>query len=140
MIYGVILLCIEIVCILIILMILLQEFATMNKSWMLKDRRSNEYEEGVNEFLKFSRDNGIDRNMMCCPCNQCGNLKKQSDVIVKEHLFVKGINTSYTKWVWHGEISDGIQRPSTSTRRKEYLSKASEDQLGDMIHDAEDDS
>ena len=109
MIYGVILLCIEIVCILIILMILLQEFATMNKSWMLKDRRSNEYEEGVNEFLKFSRDNGIDRNMMCCPCNQCGNLKKQSDVIVKEHLFVKGINTSYTKWVWHGEISDEIQ-------------------------------
>jgi hypothetical protein len=67
-------------------------------------------------------------------------LKKQKDVVIKEHLFVKGINTMYKKWVWHGEISDGIQRPSASTSRNEYLSKASEDQLGEMIHGAEEDS
>lgn len=81
----------------------------MDKSWMLKDRRCSEYDEGVIEFFKFCRDNGIDRNMMCCPCLGCGNLKKHTEVVVKEHLFVKGITTTYTKWVWHGEISTHIR-------------------------------
>ena len=111
----------------------------MDKSWMSKDRRSHEYEEGVNQFLRFSRDNGYDTNMMCCPCKLCGNVQKQSDVVVKEHLFVKGINPNYKKWIWHGEKSDGIEA-SSSTSMKVNLSKESEDQLGDMIHDAEDDS
>ena len=71
----------------------------MDRSWMLKDRLSAEYEEGVNKFLKFSRDNGIDTNMMCCPCTGCGNLKKQKEYVVKEHLFVNGIDTTYKTWV-----------------------------------------
>ena len=53
---------------------------------------------------------------------------------------MRGTNTSYKKWVWHGEISDGIHRALASKSGKEYLSKASKDELGEMIHDAEEDN
>ena len=35
---------------------------------MKESRLSNEYEDGVDVFLKFAIDNGVDPNMISCPC------------------------------------------------------------------------
>ena len=40
---------------------------------MKESRLSNEYEDGVELFLKFAIDNGIDLNMILCPCTKCGH-------------------------------------------------------------------
>ena len=40
---------------------------------MKEYRLSKEYEDGVDLFLKFTIDNGVDPNMISCPCTKCGN-------------------------------------------------------------------
>ena len=40
---------------------------------MFADRRSAEYEEGVERFLQFGLKNGIQPNSMRCPCVKCEN-------------------------------------------------------------------
>ncbi|XP_034227574.1 uncharacterized protein LOC117636955 [Prunus dulcis] len=42
----------------------------MEKSWMLADRRSKEYEEGVEEFLRIALANVIDHGRICYPCQK----------------------------------------------------------------------
>lgn len=60
----------------------------MDKSWMLKDRRSKDYEEGVENFLNFAIMGGQDPRSIRCPCRLCGNLRKQSiQEIKKSSLF-----------------------------------------------------
>ena len=51
------------------------EFYTlgMDKSWMKESRSSKKYEDGVDLFLKFAIDNGVDPNMISYPC-KCVNL------------------------------------------------------------------
>ena len=44
---------------------------------MFADRRSAEYEEGVERFLQFGFKNGIQPNSMRCPCVKCGNVVNQ---------------------------------------------------------------
>ena len=40
----------------------------------MKERRlSKEYEDGVDLFLKFTIDNGIDPKIISCPYTKCGN-------------------------------------------------------------------
>ena len=40
---------------------------------MKESRLSKEYEDGVDLFLKFAIDNGVDPNMISCRCTKCGN-------------------------------------------------------------------
>ena len=46
----------------------------MEKSWMLVDRRSVEYENTVNEFLKFAVLHASNPELLRCPCQACLNL------------------------------------------------------------------
>ena len=46
----------------------------MNHSWMSKDRRSKEYEDGVENFISFAIKNSENQNSIKCPYLQCGNL------------------------------------------------------------------
>ena len=38
-----------------------------------------------------------------CPCMKCGNCEKQSHTIIRDHLYVNGIDESYKIWFWFGE-------------------------------------
>ena len=49
----------------------------MDKSWIIKDRLSKEYEEGVGEFIKLALENATDPSRVHCPCRKCSNLKKK---------------------------------------------------------------
>lgn len=43
---------------------------------MHEDRRSKEYEAGVEEFLRIALANAIDHRRIHCPCQRCGNTRK----------------------------------------------------------------
>ena len=36
-------------------------------------------------------------------CIKCGCLDKVTVELLKDHLFINGFDTSYTRWIWHGE-------------------------------------
>ena len=40
---------------------------------MKKSRLLKEHEDGVDLYLKFAVDNGVDPNMISYPCTMCGN-------------------------------------------------------------------
>ncbi|CAL2259726.1 unnamed protein product [Prunus armeniaca] len=59
----------------------------MEKSWMLADRRSKEYEEGVEEFLRIALENAIDHERIRCPCQKCGNTREFTIRVIREHMY-----------------------------------------------------
>ncbi|KAH7836834.1 hypothetical protein Vadar_006216 [Vaccinium darrowii] len=84
----------------------------MDRSWMLMDRRSREYEDGVEQFLNFAAIHATNFESIRCPCMVCGNFRSQLIPEIRNHLFVNGIDKSYRTWVWHGEpiTSEASQR------------------------------
>ncbi|XP_050909588.1 uncharacterized protein LOC127123413 [Lathyrus oleraceus] len=103
----------------------------MDRSWMQKNRLSEEYKKGVLEFLKFAETNLPESNgRFHCPCAKCVNIAPLEAHIVWEHLGVNGICQNYTKWIWHGELSDA---PKASP--KEEFDVEMGDRLEDMIRD-----
>ena len=87
----------------------------MNRSWMSKDRRSKDYENGVENFIAFAIQNAANQNSIKCPCLQCGNLIFHTPQKIKEHLFFYGINQCYHIWYWHEETTRSSE-PLTTTR------------------------
>ncbi|KAL4038654.1 hypothetical protein IC575_002277 [Cucumis melo] len=69
---------------------------------MHKSRLSKEYELGVENFIKFGFLN-TSTSYIRCPCLKCGNCEKHCRNIVRDHLYVNGIDESYKIWFWHGE-------------------------------------
>ena len=43
-------------------------YRQMNRSWMSKDRRSKDYEDGVENFISFAVQNSANQNFIKCPC------------------------------------------------------------------------
>ena len=76
----------------------------MGHSWMNALRTSEEYENGVEEFIEFARRNVTTKNWMYyCPCVNCLNGTRRDIADIRDHLICDGINLQYTKWIWHGE-------------------------------------
>ena len=70
---------------------------------MLMDRRSIEYENGVNEFFKFAILHANNPELLRCPCQPCGNLVFHVPVEIRNHFYWKSIDQIYQTWPWHGE-------------------------------------
>ena len=62
---------------------------------MSKDRRSKDYEEGVEYFINFALQHCPKQSVIHCPCKRCGNLFHHTPTKVREHLFFNGIDQSY---------------------------------------------
>ena len=82
---------------------LLNFFEKMDRIWMTKPRTSLEYQRGVDEFLEHAAQNVGVGNRIYCLCLRCGNKSLHLVKDVKGHLYFNGINSSYQKWIWHGE-------------------------------------
>ncbi|XP_026440636.1 uncharacterized protein LOC113339610 [Papaver somniferum] len=86
----------------------------MDKSWMSTDRTKKRYREGVAAFLRYAvnhlKEEGetYDEFLMLCPCKNCLNLCACSVGDVEDHLFVNGIDQTYTIWNKHGEKDEAI--------------------------------
>nr|KYP43362.1 hypothetical protein KK1_035209 [Cajanus cajan] len=93
-------------------------------------RISQEYKNGVEEFLQFARENGKPiKRAYYCPCVCCLNQIRQKVGEIRDHLFIFGIVKSYTIWTWRGEILD---IPTMSTTEN---FEGMDDNLEDMIRD-----
>ena len=79
----------------------------MDRSWMQASRISDEYENGVEQFLQFTELNAPSlRGKFFCSCVKCGNGRHQSINEMRSHLICHGIISTYTNWIWHGEVSN----------------------------------
>ena len=105
----------------------------MDHSWMNALRTSEEYENGVEEFIEFARRNAPTKNgKYFCPCVNCLNESRQDIDIIRDHLLCDGINLRYTRWIWHGEeVTDCL------SHTKGGMDVIDEDRIGKMIHDVE---
>jgi len=111
----------------------------MDRSWITASRISDEYENGVEEFLQFAKRNGIGvNNKYYCPCVNCVNVIRQDIELIQEHVLCDGFLKSYTIWTWHGEVLE--QYSSKSTTECEYSNVYFEDCMEDMIRDVGEDS
>ena len=76
----------------------------MDKSWMLSDRNSEPYMDGVVAFIDFAVGNlNMSTNTIPCPCVSCLNHCSLPVDEVHYHLLVKGFDRHYTRWIKHGE-------------------------------------
>ena len=75
----------------------------MDQKWMNINRLSTEYWNGVEEFIKFAVERVNNPNRIKYPCISCGCLENVTVEVLKNYLFVNGIDKDYTRWIWHGE-------------------------------------
>ena len=67
--------------------------------------RSSEYATGVKDFITLARSHSTSDEIRC-PCTLCSNNYFLPISQVERHLFIKGIEPTYTTWIFHGEEED----------------------------------
>ncbi|PKA56251.1 hypothetical protein AXF42_Ash011181 [Apostasia shenzhenica] len=103
------------------------------------DRRSFEYENGVNSFIDFAQKNEcLVNDRIRCPCLRCGNMKLFEVNIMKDHLFFHGFDETYERWIWHGESvtneMNNIGRSTSSTCASVNIENTVEkDRMKDLV-------
>jgi len=115
----------------------------MDRDWISLPRISAEYENEVEEFIKFAQryeGRSDDEMKFRCPCVNCLNGRKLNATQVREHLICDGFLKSYTIWTWHSKLinfptvsrSEYVVDSITEERREE---RVQEDNMEDMIRD-----
>ena len=92
---------------------LYQEFLfvyKIEKSWITCDRLSTEYIVGVDMFIDFAIENFDNGYFVRCPYFKCKKLSFFPSRTVKDHLFFKGFDESYTIWSLHGETEPDMTK------------------------------
>ncbi|KAF5450521.1 hypothetical protein F2P56_030861 [Juglans regia] len=110
----------------------------MDKSWMLIEDRlhSPEYDEGVRQFLAMAQAHAATADQIRCPCRRCRNRAFHSIRIVEDHLFLRGIDPTYTEWIFHGE-EDPILNSTFSDEEDDVASSYNHyiDDVDEMLDD-----
>ncbi|XP_057425762.1 uncharacterized protein LOC130719140 [Lotus japonicus] len=78
----------------------------MDRKWMCANRLSQEYGDGVKEFISFAIKNAEDCNRIICPCLRCCHGRRVNASKLEDHLVCYGIDENYTCWTKHGERRD----------------------------------
>ena len=71
------------------------------------------------------------------PCKKCDCLDKVTVELLRDHLFINGLDTSYTRWIWHGENARKDKPINSSDIRcdeREKVDCEKGDKLEDMTH------
>ncbi|KAL8127252.1 hypothetical protein AgCh_014242 [Apium graveolens] len=97
------------------------KMSNVNRGWMSRHMKSNritltdEYKNGVEEFLDSAKRFGLTKDKTLCPCKNCGNGHWENLDTIKFHLYASGFFESYTVWTLHGE-----KEPTTESRRTRH--------------------
>ena len=102
----------------------------INKLWMQKSRVSQEYDNGVLEFLDIAFINAPGSDKLPCPCVRCNKCLMQNRHVMHNHLQNHGIVRNYVRWVMHGEYEF-----NESTYDDEFEDSPHDDMHG-LLHDA----
>lgn len=73
------------------------------KDWMTLPKYSQEYADGVNEFLDKAFSMSARSNTICCPCKRCCFRYWYPRKIILDHLVKDGFTPGYMNWYFHGE-------------------------------------
>jgi hypothetical protein len=65
---------------------------------------SPEYVDGVKEFMNFVQGKFNDHVEILCLYSRCLNQKYQCQAVVKKHILMNGMDSSYTQWIHHGVL------------------------------------
>ena len=103
---------------------------------MSKDRRSKDYEDGVENFISFAVQNSTNQNSIKCPCLQCGNLIFNTPQKIREHLFFYRIDQSYHTWFWYKEIALSSGPPTTRAECFDRIHIGNVDHTVEMVEAA----
>ncbi|CAI8609682.1 unnamed protein product [Vicia faba] len=109
----------------------------MDKEWNKFPRFSQEYINGVTQFLDFSYTNGRPQeDEHLCPCAKCKKLYWKTRDNIKDHLIAKCFLKGYDIWLHHGsnykdrEKAHGVHEGPNDDARKFYnLIKEAEQEL-----------
>ncbi|XXG82955.1 hypothetical protein AAC387_Pa10g0826 [Persea americana] len=113
----------------------------MDKTWMILDsknkmaRLGQEYQRGVKSFIDFAKANAGDATQIYCPCTVCFNSCRYDFATVKFHIIHKGMQASYTIWIYHGETTplvNEVVEPGHEDIDSDYEDR---DEYPKMIHD-----
>lgn len=81
----------------------------MDKSWInLTNRRSNQYQVGLEMFLDFVFDNNMGDTRIYCPSKKCYNHYFVARDEVRAHIIVDGFMPHYINWTHHGEVYHSV--------------------------------
>ena len=78
----------------------------MDRRWIHGTLFSHEYTEGVKEFMNFIQEKFSEDDKILCPCRECLNHKYQHQTVVNTHILMYGMESTYTRWIYHGEDFD----------------------------------
>ncbi|KAJ1396725.1 Transposase-associated domain [Sesbania bispinosa] len=84
----------------------------MDRKWMRANRLSQEYEDGVKEFIRIAVEHANGKSYILCPCWCCLNNFQVTVEELKEHLICNGIDQLYTCWT--KKRVDDVSRLSTN--------------------------
>ncbi|KAI5430958.1 hypothetical protein KIW84_035196 [Lathyrus oleraceus] len=93
----------------------------IDKSWIDNPIESNEFKNGVVQFLDFAFSNAAIKGRILCPCITCNFRSLGNRAEVTNHLLQKGFPSKYTSWYMHGEKL--VQANVKSVKRSQYLSE-----------------
>ena len=87
---------------------------------MYSDRRSNEFMQGVREFVEVAKANAHN-GFMCCPCCVCRNERDFPDSRdIHIHLYTSGFMPGYKCWTKHGEIGVMMEDDEEEDNNDDY--------------------
>jgi len=78
----------------------------MDRTWVHRKLFSPEYIAGVKEFMSFVHRKFSENVEILCPCGRCLNQKYMNQAGVKKHILMNGMDSTYTRWIHHGENLD----------------------------------
>jgi hypothetical protein len=80
----------------------------MDRSWVHGRLFSCEHIDGIKEFMNFIQVKFSEDEQILCPCGRCLNQKYLSQTVVNRHILLNGMDSSYTRWIHHGERLDVV--------------------------------
>jgi hypothetical protein len=78
----------------------------MDRSWVRGRLFSSEHIDGVNQFMSFVKEKFSEDVEILCPCGRCLNQKYLCQPLVKKHILMNGMDSTYIRWIHHGESID----------------------------------
>jgi hypothetical protein len=91
-----------------------------DREWMYTGRLSqgqviDEWINKTDEFLELAFGEAAKgASKIFCPYSNCANRKRQTKMVMGQHLWKNGFTTDYTLWVYHGEadhMREEVVRP-----------------------------
>ncbi|KAM6552349.1 hypothetical protein CsatB_002157 [Cannabis sativa] len=82
----------------------------IDKTWVtMRNRKDPAYWEGLQVFMELASKHKDCDGRIFCPCVKCKNTRLHPLNTVEAHIFTKGFESSYERWIYHGEPDEPVE-------------------------------